>query len=228
MPSPRLWTLHPASRCGDTSPRPGQTRLRHSMQTTIWFLLPSDGVFRCSSSSLQYYLTRQGRRVVLRGGNVTRPPLERYLNWVPETTPTPPRDHGKENLPPVEEPRKLPRKMRPRRKKERASSLSRHIWKPAWNQPVTQPRDECFSEASPAFPASSIHSLPAQQPIIIQHGLISWTRLNLAAYINRPVPASARNPLPDLVETTSPGLTSPSIAHSDLIETTSLGRPVGQ
>ena len=49
---------------------------------------------------------------------MTRPPLECYLNWVPETTPTPPGDHGKENLPPVEEPRKLPRKMRPRRKKE--------------------------------------------------------------------------------------------------------------
>ena len=49
---------------------------------------------------------------------VTRPSLERYLNWVPETTPTPPRDHGKENLPPVEEPRKLPRKMRPRRRKK--------------------------------------------------------------------------------------------------------------
>ena len=43
-------------------------------------------------------------------------PLERYLNWVHETTPPPSRDHGKENLPPQEEPRKLPRKMRPRRR----------------------------------------------------------------------------------------------------------------
>ena len=49
---------------------------------------------------------------------VTLSPLERYLNWVPETTPTPPRDHGKENIPLVEEPRKLPRKMRPRRRKK--------------------------------------------------------------------------------------------------------------
>ena len=45
---------------------------------------------------------------------------------------------------------------------------------------------------------------------------------------NWPAPASARIPQPDLVETTSPGLTSPSTAHSDLIETASLGRPVGQ
>ena len=72
---------------------------------------------------------------------MTLPPLERYLNWVCDTTtppsrdhgkknlpppsrdhgkedlPPPPRDHGKENLSPLEEPRKLPRKMRPRRRR---------------------------------------------------------------------------------------------------------------
>ena len=51
--------------------RPGQTRLHHYMRAAIWFLLPSDGIFHRSSSSLRYYLTRQGRRVVLRGGDVT-------------------------------------------------------------------------------------------------------------------------------------------------------------
>ena len=51
--------------------RPGQKRLRHSMRAAIWWLLPSDGVFRRASHSLRYYLTRQGRRVVLRGGDVT-------------------------------------------------------------------------------------------------------------------------------------------------------------
>ena len=85
----------------------------------MWFLLPSDGVFCHSSKSLQYYLTRQGRRVVLRGGDVTRPPLERRLNWVPNPAPTPTRDFGKENHPPSSEPRKLPRKMRPRRRKRK-------------------------------------------------------------------------------------------------------------
>ena len=97
---------------------PRQTRLHHSMRAAIWFLLPSDGVIHRSSSSLQCYLTHQGWRVVLRGGDMTLPPLERYLNWVSETTPTPPRDHGKENLTPVEEPHKLPRKIRPRRRKK--------------------------------------------------------------------------------------------------------------
>ena len=92
-------TLDPASRfalLGHVA-RPGQSRLRHSMRAAIWFLLPSDGVFRCSSSLLQYYLTHQGGHVVLRGGDVTQPPLKRHLNWVPETAPTPPRDHSKEN-----------------------------------------------------------------------------------------------------------------------------------
>ena len=46
---------------------------------------------------------------------MTLPPLERYLIWVHETAPPPSRDHSKENLHPPEEPRKLPRKMRPRR-----------------------------------------------------------------------------------------------------------------
>ena len=59
---------------------PGQSCLHHSMRAAMWFLLPSDGVFRLSSTSLQYYLTRQGRCVVLRGGDVTLPPLECRLN----------------------------------------------------------------------------------------------------------------------------------------------------
>ena len=45
--------------------RPGQQRLRHSMRAAMWWMLPSDGEFRRSSHSLQYYLTRQGWCVVL-------------------------------------------------------------------------------------------------------------------------------------------------------------------
>ena len=113
-------TLDPASRFvlrGHIA-RPGQPRLRHSMRAAMWFLLPSDGIFRRSSTSLQYYLTRQGRRVVLRGGDVTRPPMERRLNWIPDPAPIPPRNNGKENHPPPAEPCKLPRKMRPHRKRK--------------------------------------------------------------------------------------------------------------
>ena len=96
--------------------RPGQTCLRHSMRVAIWLLLPSDRTLNRSPTSLQYFLTHQGRCVVLQGGDVTLLPLECYLNWVHETAPPPSRDYGKENLPPPEEPRELPRKMRPHRR----------------------------------------------------------------------------------------------------------------
>ena len=56
----------------------GQQRLRHSMRSTLWWLLPSDGEFCRASNSLHYYLARQGRRVVLRVGDVTRPMYENH------------------------------------------------------------------------------------------------------------------------------------------------------
>ena len=49
---------------------------------------------------------------------MTRPPLESYLNWIPDPAPIPPKNDAKENLLPSAEPRKLPRKMRPRRQKK--------------------------------------------------------------------------------------------------------------
>ena len=52
-------TLDPAShfKLRGHIARPGQLRLRHSMRAALWFLLPLDGECRCSSTSLQYYLT---------------------------------------------------------------------------------------------------------------------------------------------------------------------------
>ena len=48
----------------------GHPRLRHSMRAALWRLLTSDGEFRRAPNALHYHLARQGRRVVLRGGNV--------------------------------------------------------------------------------------------------------------------------------------------------------------
>ena len=76
---------------------------------------------------------------------VTLPPWERYLNWVHETTPPPSRDHSKENLPPPEEPRKLPRKMRA------SSSASNHNWKPAWCVVFVLIADSIISRGNPLF-----------------------------------------------------------------------------
>ena len=77
-------TEDPASRfalSGHITP-PGHQRLSHSMRPTLWWLLPSDGEFHRASHSLHYYLAGQGRRVVLRGGDVTQPFYENCLNWV--------------------------------------------------------------------------------------------------------------------------------------------------
>ena len=130
--------------------RPGETLLHHSIRAAIWFLLPSAGAFCQSSSSLQYFLTRQGQRVVLRGGDVTPPPRERHLNWIHEDHPTSSRDHDKENLPPPEESLKPHRKMRPHRKprKHRHHHLSQTGSQPGTSQspssamstPVKHPR----------------------------------------------------------------------------------------
>ena len=88
------------------------------MRAALWFLLPSDGEFRHSSTSLQYYLACQGQRVILQGDDVMRPPLESYLNWIEDPAPVPPRKAKQENLPPSIQPHKLPRKMRPQRQQK--------------------------------------------------------------------------------------------------------------
>ena len=157
------------------------------MRVAIWFLLPSDGIFSRLSTSLQYFLARQGRRVVLRGGDVTLPPWERYLDWVPDIAPPPSRDHGKkdspspsrdqgkENLPPPEEPCKLPRKIRPRRRQEKhhVSSSSQTGSQPgtsrspgsAMRAPVKHPlTSQRPQHAQPPSPAANHNSSSAYLP----------------------------------------------------------------
>ena len=89
-------TTDPASRFalrGQVTPT-GHQRLRHSMRAALWWLLPSDGNFRRASNGIHYYLARQGRRVVLRGGDVTHPLYESRMHWIPDPTPPPPRRTG--------------------------------------------------------------------------------------------------------------------------------------
>ena len=74
--------------------RPGQHCLCRSMRAVIWFLLPSDGTFIHDSSSLHFYLARQGRRVIFRGDDVTGQPWENRLNWIPDPVPATCRDHS--------------------------------------------------------------------------------------------------------------------------------------
>ena len=65
----------------------GHLRLRYSMHAALWWLLPSDREFHRAPHALHYYLARQGLRVVLRGGNMTRPFYESRVNWVVDPAP---------------------------------------------------------------------------------------------------------------------------------------------
>ena len=61
---------------------PGHQRMRDSLRLALWWFLPRDGDFRRAADGLHYYLARQERRVVLRGGNVTSPLHESRLLWI--------------------------------------------------------------------------------------------------------------------------------------------------
>ena len=62
-------------------------RMRDSLRTALWWLLPKDGDFRRASNGLHYYLARQGRCVVLRGVNVTSPLHQSRLHWIHDLNP---------------------------------------------------------------------------------------------------------------------------------------------
>ena len=68
----------------------GHQRMWDSLRTALWWLLPKDGDFRRASDGIHYYLARQGRRVVLRGGNVTSPLHESRLHWIHDPHPNQP------------------------------------------------------------------------------------------------------------------------------------------
>ena len=87
--SKRSWiycprTLDPSSRYTlrtHVTP-PGHQRMRDSLRLALWWFLPRDGDFKRAADGLHYYLARQGRRVVLRGGNVISPLHESRLLWI--------------------------------------------------------------------------------------------------------------------------------------------------
>ena len=85
-------TMDPSSRftlCAQVTPL-GHQRMWDSLRTALWWLLPKDGDFRRASDGIHYYLARQGRRVVLRGGNVTSPLHESRLMWIHDPHPNQP------------------------------------------------------------------------------------------------------------------------------------------
>ena len=77
-------SLDPGSRLTLTSQvaPPGQRCLPQAMRASLRWLLPSDGEFQSAPDGQRYYLARQGRRVVLRGGDVKAPLANSHINWV--------------------------------------------------------------------------------------------------------------------------------------------------
>ena len=69
---------------------PGQKCLPRALRASLWWLLPSDGEFQSTPSGNQYYLARQGRRVVLRGGDIKAPLRNSRVNWIYDPAPPPP------------------------------------------------------------------------------------------------------------------------------------------
>ena len=87
---------------------------------------------------------------------MTRPPLESYLNWIPDPAPIPPRNNGKENLPPSAEPRKLHRKMRPcRQRKDHHHHLGATGNAPGSSQPP-----KCTRSTPVKHPQPLLHPQP--------------------------------------------------------------------
>ena len=58
------------------------------MRASLRWLLPSDGEFQSGPNGQSYYLARQGRRVVLRGGDVKAPLANSRINWVCDSPPS--------------------------------------------------------------------------------------------------------------------------------------------
>ena len=72
------------------------------MRASLWWLLPSDGEFQSAPDGHHYYLARQGRRVVLRGGDVRAPLPNSRVNWIYDPHPNqPPRVKPRQTVPKI-------------------------------------------------------------------------------------------------------------------------------
>ena len=153
-------TKDPTSRlalCAHITPA-GHPRLRHSMCAALWWLLPADGEFRRASHDLHYYLARQGRRVVLRGGNVTQPFYDSRVNWVIDPAPLASRRPVSEEsaapmpahkMPPSGGEPQPPRRQKSRRRRRKAA-------RSANQRPASRPAD-VMTQAGPTANSNSAH-----------------------------------------------------------------------
>ena len=211
--------LDPASRFalrGQVTPT-GHHRLRHSMRAALWWLLPSDGDFRQASNEIHYYLARQGRRVVLRGGDVTQPLYESRMNWIHDPAPPAPRranvqsrvTHVNSRDPPVltsdtqastiairassGAPLALPHPKKSRRRRRRRNRRSANENSaPRSATPVTP--DECWANRNSAFQRATQHQSEASDPTQMMSTPVYQEQSFHSSHLPPPpIPATNRN-----------------------------------
>ena len=141
----------------------GHQRMHDSLRTALWWLLPKDGDFRRASDGLHYYLARQGRRVVLRGGNVTSPLHESRLHWIHD--PNPNQSHHVEPKQTVSRNNTVPMNNTVPRNNivKNSDSISRNPLDPI---PSTSWYNSSFSVPSASFPRNSLYSHSRSVPRI--------------------------------------------------------------
>ena len=162
----------------------GHPRLRQSMRAALWWMLPSHGEFRQASHDLHYYLTRQGRRVVLRGGNVTQPFYESRANWVIDPAPPASRRPVLEEsaaptpahkMPPSGGETQPPRRQKSRRRRRRKAAHSANQRSASRPADVTTPADPTANNNSAHWrasrPRSEANDRPEMRSTPVKHPL---------------------------------------------------------
>ena len=143
------------------------------MRAALWWLLPSDGEFRRASHSLHYYLARQGRCVVLRGGNVIRPFYESRANWVIDPGPPASRRPATEVsptptpallMPSSRDTSQPPRRQKSRRRRRRKAARTANQNPASRQADVTTPAVRSAKRNSAHWRATQPRSAPNDRP----------------------------------------------------------------
>ena len=197
-------TMDPASHFalhGHITPS-GHKRLQHSMRAARWWLSPSDGEFRQAPHTLYYHLARQGRHVVLRGGDVTQPLYESRVYWIYNPAPPTPHRPAMESADTPASailkespgaPSTQPERQRSqRRRRRKAACTANHNAASRQANPMTS--DECWANENSASrratrPRSAANDRPEMRSTPVEH-LHSFHSSRLS---QPPIPATNEN-----------------------------------
>ena len=117
--------------------------------------MPSDGEFRRTSHGIHYYLARQGRRVVLRGGDVTHPLYESRMHWIPDPTPPPPCRTGMDYSDPLVQPSDPPVQIQSDSVRPRNAPVKSRSAQPKFRAPPVHTSDTQASAIATSAPSGA-------------------------------------------------------------------------